>query len=180
MVIRETQRAYSFLSLFGYPVDAVILNRVLPPEAAGGYLANWMEIQRGHLEEAERVFPGIALRRAPLFQQEMVGLPALSTFAHAVYGDEDPTRPFTEGTPLRFTEKDGGYELQVRLPGIERGELDLWVRGEELVLQVKNFRRHLLLPRRLEGLTVQKARLAGDTFFVTFDPPKRRPEASSP
>lgn len=180
MVLRETQRAYSFLSLFGYPVDAVILNRVLPPAAAEGYLANWHGIQRGYLEEAERVFPGIALRRAPLFQQEMVGLEALSTFARAVYGDEDPSRPFTEGTPLRFTEKDGAYELQVRLPGIERGELDLWVRGEELVLQVRNFRRHLLLPRRLEGLTVQKARLVGDTFCVTFDPPQRRPEASSP
>ena len=68
----------------------------------------------------------------------------------------------------------------MRLPGIERGELDLWVRGEELVLQVKNFRRHLLLPRRLEGLTVRKARLLGDTFVVTFDPPPpRRPEHKS-
>jgi hypothetical protein len=53
------------------------------------------------------------------------------------------------------------------------------VRGDELILQVKNFRRHLLLPRRLEGLTVRKARLAGDTFIVTFDPPKRSAEGGT-
>ena len=174
MVLRETQRAYSYLSLFGYPVDAVLLNRVLPPEAAGGYMGGWREIQRGYIEEAERVFPGVALRQAPLFPEEMVGLSALSTFARAVYGEDDPVRAFSEGSPLRFREQDGQYVLEVRLPGIERGELDLYVRGEELVLQVKNFRRHLLLPRRLEGLTVRNARLAGDTFIVTFDPPKGR------
>lgn len=172
MVLRETQRAYSYLSLFGYPVDAVILNRVLPAEAAGGYMGGWREIQRGYIEEAERVFPGVALRQAPLFPEEMVGVAALSTFARAVYGEEDPLRAFSEGSPLRFREVDGQYELEVRLPGIERGELDLYVRGEELVLQVKNFRRHLLLPRRLEGLTVRKARLSGDMFIVTFDPPR--------
>lgn len=174
MVLRETQRAYSYLSLFGYPVDTVLLNRVLPPEAAGGYMGGWREIQRGYIEEAERVFPGVALRQAPLFPEEMVGLSALSTFARAVYGEDDPVRAFSEGSPLRFREQDGQYVLEVRLPGIERGELDLYVRGEELVLQVKNFRRHLLLPRRLEGLTVRNARLAGDTFIVTFDPPKGR------
>jgi arsenite-transporting ATPase len=178
MVLRETQRAFSFLSLFGYPVDTVILNRVLPPEADGGYFAGWRDIQRGYLEEAERAFPGITLRRAPLFPSEMVGVDALDAFGRALYGDDDPAVVCGEGSPLRFHERAGAYELEVRLPGIERGELDLYVRGDELVLQVKNFRRHLLLPRRLEGLSVRKARLAGDTFIVTFDPPKRQAEGS--
>jgi arsenite-transporting ATPase len=173
MVLRETQRAFSFLSLFGYPVDAVILNRLLPAEAKVGYLAGWLEIQRAYLEEASRAFPGMALYRSRLFDREMVGLEALSTLARELYGDVDPSQAFSDGSPLRFGEVEGHYQLQVRLPGVERGDLDLWVRGEELILQVRNVRRHLLLPRRLEGLEVGKARLAGDVFTVTFTRPKR-------
>jgi arsenite-transporting ATPase len=174
MVLRETQRAFSFLSLFGYPVDAVILNRVLPEAAGDGYLAEWREIQRGYLEEAAQVFPGVALRRARLFEREMVGLEALSEFARELYGDLDPGASFAEGSPLRFGEVDGHYELTVRLPGIDRGDLDLWVRGDELVIQVRNVRRHLLLPRRLEGLEIRKARFQGDVFSVVFERPRQR------
>jgi arsenite-transporting ATPase len=168
MVLRETQRAFSFLSLFGYPVDAVILNRVLPEAADGGYLAGWREIQRGYLAEAEQVFPGIALRRSRLYDREMVGVEALSQMAREIYDTVDPSRPFSEANPLQFAEVDGSYVLTVRLPGIERGDLDLWVRGDELTVQVRNFRRHLLLPRRLEGLEVHKAKFNGDVFTVQF------------
>jgi arsenite-transporting ATPase len=174
MVLRETQRAFSFLSLFGYPIDSVILNRVLPDQVGDGFLAGWRKIQLGYIEEAAQHFPGVEMRQARLFEREMVGLEALSQMAREIYGETDPSTAFAEGSPLRFSEVDGTYQLSVRLPGIERGDLDLWIRGEELVLQIKNVRRHLLLPRRLEGLEVRKARFQGDVFTVIFDRPQRR------
>jgi arsenite-transporting ATPase len=169
MVLRETQRAFSFLSLFGYPIDSVILNRVLPNEAGDGFLAGWRKIQLGYVEEAAQHFPGVTMRQARLFEREMVGIDALSRMAGEIYGELDPSTVFSQGSPLRFEEVNGTYQLSVRLPGIERGDLDLWVHGEELVLQIKNVRRHLLLPRRLEGLEVRKARFQGEVFTVIFD-----------
>src|SRR5205823_12320058 len=123
---------------------------------------------------AARVLPGVPLLKSRLFDREMVGLDALSQMAHELYADRDPSVAFCEGSPLRFDEVDGHYELAVRLPGIDRGDLDLWVRGEELILQIRNVRRHLLLPRRLEGLEIRKARFTGDVFTVSFERPKRR------
>ncbi len=149
MVINESQRLFTYLSLFGFPVDAVIANRVLPEEARSGYFDRWFDIQAGHLATARRSFAPLPFFEARLFDREMLGTELLDTLAETVFGDRDPASVFFEDRPIEIKKEGRGYALYVRLPFAEKDHIQVSVEGEELVIQVDNQRRHVLLPRTL-------------------------------
>jgi arsenite-transporting ATPase len=159
MVINESQRLYTYLGLFGFPVDAVVANRVLPPEARSAYFDKWMDIQAGHLAQARRDFDPLPFFEARLFDREMVGLKLLAEFAADVFGTEDPTRVFFRERPLEVRKEKGGYAMYIRLPFAEKEKIQVWAQGDELVVQVDNQRRHVVLPR-----TLASRRLLGAAF----------------
>jgi arsenite-transporting ATPase len=168
MVINESQRLYTYLNLFGFPVDAVVANRVLPPEARSGYLQGWVAIQAGHLVEARQSFDPLPFFEARLFDREMVGLPLLEVFAREVFGDADPTAVFFQEKPVEVKKEGKGYALYIRLPFAEKDRIQVWTRGEELVVQVDNQRRHVLLPRSLAARRLLGAAFVDHRLRVGF------------
>jgi arsenite-transporting ATPase len=168
MVINESQRLYTYLNLFGFPVDAVVANRVLPPEARSGYLQGWVGIQAGHLAEARQSFDPLPFFEARLFDREMVGLPLLEVFAREVFGESDPTAVFFAEKPVEVRREGKGYALYIRLPFAEKDRIQVWTRGEELVVQVDNRRRHVLLPRSLAARRLLGAAFADQRLRVAF------------
>jgi arsenite-transporting ATPase len=168
MVINESQRLYTYLNLFGFPVDAVVANRVLPPEARSGYLQGWVAIQAGHLAEARQSFDPLPFFEARLFDREMVGLPLLEVFAREVFGDADPTAVFFQEKPVEVKKEGRGYALYIRLPFAEKDRIQVWTRGEELVVQVDNQRRHVLLPRSLAARRLLGAAFVDHRLRVGF------------
>ena len=164
MVINESQRLYTYLNLFGFPVDAVIANRVLPPQARSEYFDKWFDIQAGHLQHARKAFDPLPMFEARLFDREMVGVDLLERFAQDVFHDQDPTDVFFRERPMEVKKEGAGYALYIRLPFAEKDKIQVWTHGEELVVQVDNQRRHLLLPRslasrKLEGAAFEQQRL---------------------
>jgi len=164
MVINESQRLYTYLNLFGFPVDAVVANRVLPPEARSEYFDRWFDIQAGHLLHARKAFDPLPMFEARLFDREMVGVKLLEAFGHDVFGDRDPTDVFYREKPLEVKKEGTGYALYLRLPFAEKDKIQVLTHGEELIVQVDNQRRHLVLPRslasrRLTGAAFEKQRL---------------------
>ena len=168
MVINESQRLYTYLNLFGFPVDAVVANRVLPPEARSGYLQAWVKIQAGHLAEARQSFDPLPFFEARLFDREMVGLPLLEVFAREVFGESDPTAVFFAEKPVEVKKEGKGYALYIRLPFAGKDRIQVWTRGEELVVQVDNQRRHVLLPRSLAARRLLGAAFADQRLRVAF------------
>jgi arsenite-transporting ATPase len=168
MVINESQRLYTYLNLFGFPVDAVVANRVLPPEARSGYLQGWVGIQAGHLAEARQSFDPLPFFEARLFDREMVGLPLLEVFAREVFGESDPTAVFFAEKPVEVRKEGKGYALYIRLPFAGKDRIQVWTRGEELVVQVDNQRRHVLLPRSLATRRLLGAAFADQRLRVAF------------
>jgi arsenite-transporting ATPase len=168
MVINESQRLYTYLNLFGFPVDAVIANRVLPPEARSVYFDRWFEIQGRHLAEARRAFEPLPFFEARLFDREMVGLPLLDEFGRAVFGDSDPAAVLFREKPVEVKKEGRGYALYIRLPFAEKDKIQVWTRGEELVVQVDNQRRHVLLPRTLASRRLLGAAFADQRLRVAF------------
>jgi arsenite-transporting ATPase len=168
MVINESQRLYTYLNLFGFPVDAVIANRVLPEEARSDYFDRWFGIQSAHLAEARRGFDPLPFFEARLFDREMVGVPLLEEFAQEVFGDRDPTQVFHEERTMEVKKEGKTYVLYVRLPFADKERLQVWTRGEELVVSVDNQRRHILLPRTLASRRLTGATLADQRLRVTF------------
>jgi arsenite-transporting ATPase len=168
MVIRESQRLHTYLGLFAFPVDCVIANRVLPDAARSGYFDRWFEIQAAHLREARSSFDPLPFLTARLFDREMVGLELLAEFGRDVFGKDDPTRVLYEEKPLEVKKEGKGYALYLRLPFAEKDRIEVFTRGDELVVQVDNQRRNLTLPRTLASRRLLGAGFESGRLRVRF------------
>jgi len=168
MVINESQRLYTYLSLFGFPVDAVIANRVLPEEARSAYFDQWFSIQAGHLAAARADFDPLPFFEAPLFDREMVGTAMLDEFGRRVFGESDPAAVLHCEKPVEVKKEGRSYALYLRLPFAEKDRIQVYAKGDELVVQVDNQRRHLVLPRTLAGRAVASAAFTDQRLRVTF------------
>jgi len=168
MVIAESQRLYTYLSLFGFPVDCVVANRILPEEARSPYFDRWFEIQSGHLRTAREAFDPLPLHEARLFDREMIGVELLDELGRHVFGDSDPTKVLHQDRPIEVKKEGKGYALYIRLPFAEKDRIQVWTRGDELVVQVDNQRRHVLLPRTLASRQLLGAAFAEQRLRVAF------------
>ncbi len=167
MVIRETQRAFTYFSVHGLVVDQVIVNRVLPQEVRDSYFTEWRRSQERALEEIEEYFAPVAVRRVPLFRDEVLGRERLQTLATALYADgEDPAAVTEIERPFVFVNRNGKREVHLRLPFAEKSEVGLFKKGDELVVQLGSVRRHVGLPTSLAALMPARAHLEGGTLIV--------------
>jgi arsenite-transporting ATPase len=173
MVIAEARRTYTYLSLFGYRVDAVIANRIIPDDVTDPYFGKWKEIQREHLETIRESFEPVPILQARLFDQEIVGAKLLEAMGQEVYGDEDATRVMHRDEPIRVRKRGPWYVLSMRLPFAERGDLHVFRKAEELYVRVGSYKRNLILPQALQRLDVREAGFVQDRLEVTFG--KRSP-----
>ncbi|MCW5883138.1 MAG: ArsA family ATPase [Anaerolineae bacterium] len=171
MVVKEAQRSYTYLSLYGFPTDAIVSNRILPSFVTDAYLQGWKDMQEKYGQLVEQAFSPLPIYKVPLFDHEMVGPPMLRRMAEAIYGETDPTQIMYRGQPQSIVPANGGYDLQLRLPLVDRSTVDLGRFGDELVIDIGNFRRNLILPRTLAGLDVSKATFDGDTLIIHFAAP---------
>jgi arsenite-transporting ATPase len=168
MVINESQRLYTYLNLFGFPVDCVVANRVLPEEARSAYFDRWFSIQAGHLQAARGAFDPLPFFEARLFDREMIGVPLLREFAAQVFGARDPTAVMFEEKPMEIRKEGRGYALYVRLPFADKDRIQVISQGEELIVQVDNQKRHILLPRTVASRKLLGAAYVQRRLRVTF------------
>jgi arsenite/tail-anchored protein-transporting ATPase len=171
MVIAEARRTYTYLSLFGYQVDALIVNRVLPDEASGEWLDRWRSAQERHLSSIEEDFAPLPVFRAEHVGAEVVGMEALSEFGAGLWGMTDPMDRLVDARPLRIWREDGRFVLTVELPFTDRSELDLTRNGDELFVAVGPHRRNLLLPDSLRRREIAAASLVDGRLDVVFAEP---------
>lgn len=174
MVIKETQRAYTYLHLYGYPVDSVIVNRTMPKELEHPYFAEWKKSQQGYREELEELFNPLPTFEAPLFPKEVLGVKSLEEFAGTLFSGKDPTQIFFNGKPYEIIKEAGSYQLLLRLPFVSKEEIKLSQVGDELTIQIENQRRNLFLPGFLARLSVQKANFQDGMLKIVFDKKERK------
>src|SRR3954447_1919154 len=179
MVISEARRTYTYLSLFGYRVDAVVVNRIIPDSVTDPYFVKWKDIQAEHLQTVRESFEPLPILTARLFDREMVGMPLLEEMGEEVYGQEDATRILYKDDPIRVRRIPGGYLLTMRLPFAERSDMDINRGGEELYVRVGSYKRNLVLPHTLQRLEVLEANFVDDLLEIRFGEPSRQPDAAT-
>jgi arsenite-transporting ATPase len=183
MVLKEAQRAETYLSLFEYPIDAVVVNRVLaqtPPGATAPFMETLLERQRIVLEEIGQAFPALPRFEAPLLAQEPIGLPALASFGGQLFGERDPTAVMYTGATLRFERTRGGYLLRIPMPNVEVAKLALTKRADDLNVDVGNFRRHVTLPAAMAAMEPGTAHMQDGELLIPFTASKNvRSQAQS-
>ena len=168
MVIAEARRTHTYLSLFGYRVDAVIVNRLLPEVVSDPWFDDWKRLQDVHLRTIEEGFAPVPVLRAELSDRELIGAERLRGFAARLYGEVDPTSRMSVGDTLRIDRSGDDYVLTIPLPFADRDELEIGRRDDELLVSVGAHRRALMLPDSLRSREVGDATLRAGTLVVTF------------
>lgn len=170
IVLKETQRAFMYFSLYKMNTDAIIMNRILPESVQDAYFKDWRVQQGEYIRQAETYFSPIPLFPVNLFRGEILGKDRLASLAEEIYGDRDPLERFFKGTPYSLVKTNGKYQLKIKLPFIEKKDVDLNKVSDELIIRVGGFKRHILLPRQVAASTSISARLDGMDLSVQFEP----------
>jgi arsenite/tail-anchored protein-transporting ATPase len=169
MVIGEAMRTFTYLNLYGYLTDAVVVNRVFPEEV-GDYFGPWRARQQEHLELVESAFAPVPVLRAPYFAEEVVGPAMLDRLADAVFAEADPGAVLcTERAQELEIAEDGGATLRLALPFTEKGDISLKKIGPELVVRVDGQKRTIMLPPALAACTPRAASFEDGALEVAFD-----------
>jgi arsenite/tail-anchored protein-transporting ATPase len=168
VVLAEARRAYTLLSLFGYSVDAAIVNRVFPDGGADEWRSTWVAAQRAVLVDAADSFAGLDLRTSVYRDVEPVGHEELLDLAAAVYGDVDPLASGHERAAMDVRQQGDGVVMALPLPLASRDDVRLARKGDELVVSVGSYRRLLTLPAGLARHRVSGARVHDGQLQVRF------------
>lgn len=168
MVIKESQRAFTFFSLFGYTVDMVIVNRVLPDTVKDDYFKKWKNLQESYIQMIHEGFSPLPINNLELFDQEIVGKDLLNKIAKRIYRAEDPTRFFFSEKPISIEKVKDGFDLFLKLPFVKKTDLDLYQNGEELYIQVGNFKRTILVPHSLLNYAIGDAKFEEEKLRISF------------
>jgi arsenite-transporting ATPase len=172
MVVKEAMRTFTYLNLYGYLTDAVIVNRVLPPDAAAGYFEAWREAQQEHLDLVRSAFAPLPILEAPFFDREVVGPKMLDRLAEKVFGERDPAELFHHELEQELATDNGRATLRVRLPFAERGEIDLKKIGLEVIVRVGGQKRTIILPPAMSAYATSGARFEEGALRIFFEKPE--------
>lgn len=170
MVLAEAKRSFTYLNLFGFNTDAVIVNRVLPDEAGEGFFAHWRELQKKYEQEIVANFQPLPILKAPMMQEEVIGLPILETLADLIYGAHDPSAMLYHGRTEIIREEGNEMILELMIPFLDRSALDLTQTGDELTVAAGSYKRKVILPKPLMGREVTGAKYAEDRLIIRFGP----------
>jgi arsenite-transporting ATPase len=168
IVVAETRRTATYLSLFGYGVDAVVANRLLPAAVVDPWFDRWKQSHAEHLASIEEGFAPVPVLKAELCPEEPVGFAALRRFAATLYGETSAAEARHVATTMRLETVEGQRRLILALPFGDHDDLDLARRDDELLVRVGPYRRAIVLPDSLRRRQVVDAKLRDGELVVVF------------
>jgi arsenite-transporting ATPase len=170
MVVDEARRTFTYLNLYGYLTDAVIVNRVFPEEV-GAYFEPWRERQLAALADVEAAFAPVPVLRAPYFGEEVVGAGMLDRLGASVFDGLAPVAVLHDRLTQELVVGADAASLRLDLPFADKGDISLKKIGLELVVRVDGHKRTLMLPPALGDYEPTGASFDGAALHVTFDGP---------
>lgn len=168
MVVKESQRSFTYLNLYDYNVDAIIVNRVIPDGVSDPYFKVWKDIQQKYQDMIEESFSPVPIFYAPLFEREVVGTEMLTRMGNAIFGQEEPMSIFYNQRTQQIQKEGDNYLLSIYLPFIDKKELSLSQKGDELIVRAGQVKRTITLPRTLRGQMVKSAKYIEDRLNIVL------------
>jgi arsenite-transporting ATPase len=167
IVVDEARRTFTYLNLYGFLTDAVVVNRVFPPEV-DGYFGAWRERQQAQLRDIEAAFAPVPVLQAPFFADEVVGPAMLDELGAALFDGLDPDGVLHERLAHELEVGRDAATLRFDLPFARKGDVALRKIGQELIVRVDGHKRTLVLPPALAGHRPAGATLRDGALEVTF------------
>ncbi len=168
MVIKEAQRAFTYLNLYDYQVDAILVNRVLPAEVGEGYFTDWRRVQAKYQTQVEETFAPVPILESRLFDHEIVGPEHLDELGRSLFGDTAPEAILYEAKSQALRKVGDEYVLSMKIPFVSREQVELTQKDDELYISVGPYKREISLPRVLRGKETRSAHLEAGQLMVHF------------
>ena len=180
MVIKEALRAETYLSLFGYPIDGVVCNRVIQPaNYQDAFMQDMYHNQEKLRLQIHSTFAPLPIWEAPYLSREIIGIPQLEQLAHSVFGDLDPTQVFHRGPIQEIVRQGNTYILRLPLPHVEMDKVLMTKKGDEMIVEIGNFKRDITLPTVLANQEATLARFVNKALEIHFTAPIEETEKSA-
>ncbi len=167
MSYNETKRAFTYLLLYNYPIDAVIANKIYP-DNTGDFFIGWRDSQVKILNEIDSAFPEIKIFKSYLQDYELLGSEKLLKFAETLYNNNDPYSIFYKGKPVEFSRENNKTTVKLKLPFADKKNLNLYNRAGELIIEVNNWKRILYLPETMANLQPENAEFKNGYLYITL------------
>lgn len=168
IVIKEAKRNFSYLHLFDFNVDAVIINKIFSEEGGKGYFEKWMTIQKESINDIYESFNPIPVFKSELMSNEARKYKVLLEMGNSIFKEENPQEIFFK-EKIFDVEKEDKYCLRISMPFIDKNNLNLYQKGDELSISIKNEKRSFILPRKLHSKEIIKANYENGKLNVWFN-----------
>jgi arsenite-transporting ATPase len=168
MVVKEAQRSFTYLNIYDFNVDAVVVNRVIPESVGDSHFKAWKDIQKKYMAEINDSFSPIPIFIAPLFETEVVGRPMLERLSGEIFAGNDPTKILYTGRAQEIKKDGDEYIFLIDIPFTQKDELSLNQKGDELLVKVGSVKRNITLPRTVAALSVKKAKFEDNKLKIWF------------
>ena len=168
IVVKEAKRSFSYLHLFDYNVDSIIINKIFPEESLEGYFNPWKEIQKESIKEIYESFRGIPIFKVNLMEDELRCYNNLIKAGNEIYNEVNPEDILFKGSIFKIKKCNEGYNLSINMPFVDKSELDLCQEGDEISISIKNEKRSFALPRSLKSKEIVNAKYENDNLNILF------------
>lgn len=168
IVVKEAKRSFSYLHLFDYNVDGIVVNKIMPKEGSTGYFEKWSNLQEKTIEDINDSFKGIPIFKVNLMNSELRDTYILDKVGKDIYGDLDPSKVLFNEKIFEIYKEDDVEVLSIRMPFVNKEELNLLQNGDEISISIKNEKRVLSLPKKLLGKDIVGAKYDNDRLNIRF------------
>lgn len=168
IVVKEAKRSFSYLHLFDYNVDGIIINKIFPEESLSGYFKAWEKIQGESIEDINSSFKDLPVFKMMLMDDELRRYEMLKRVADEIFGEVNPKKILFQGKVFLVEKEGDGYKLSINMPFVDKNELNLSQNGDEITISIKNERRNLILPTKLQSKDITSAKYENDKLNIYF------------
>lgn len=169
IVVKEAKRSFSYLHLFDYNVDGIIVNKIFPEVSLKGYFEGWKKIQGESIEDIMSSFKDIHVFKLELMEDELRRYEMLKKVANKIYGDVKPENVLFQDKIFTVKKEKNYHKLSIKMPFINKSELKLSQSGDEITIGVKNEKRSLILPTKLQSKEIIKAKYDDGNLNIYFE-----------
>lgn len=168
IVIKEAKRSFSYLHLFNYNVDSIIINKIFPMESTKGYFEKWSNIQKESIKEIEESFSEVPIFKCDLMKKELREYNFLNDISTKIYNNIDPSKILFNKQIFLLRKEEGVEVLCIDMPFIDKSELELLQNEDELIISIKNERRIITLPKSLQSKEIKQGKYENGYLNIYF------------
>lgn len=172
MVVEETKRNFMYMNLYDFNIDGIYINRILPRHLQNEFFKEWLDIQKGYMQQLEEIFGMLPMYRIPWYGEEVKGLAGIEQIGKEALKDETVFEAKIVTERERYEKNEQGYLLAVSLPGADKETLELHQSGADVIIRLGNFKRSIPLPDVLRTYHITTARLEDESLKLQFEEEK--------